>query len=121
MVVHGSGLDEFALHGDTQVIEISPQGLSEYSVSPSDFGLKSYPLAAIKGGQPEENKQLIEQVLSGQGQEAHQAAVAMNAGALLKLCAKADSFAQGAQLALGAMSDKRPLATIKLSAELSQQ
>lgn len=121
MVVHGSGLDEFALHGNTQVVEITPEGLFEYALTPSDFGLSSYPLEAIKGGQPEENKQLIEQVLTGQGQAAHQAAVAMNAGALLKLCGKADSFAQGAQLALQAMLDKRPLATITQSAELSQQ
>lgn len=121
MVVHGSGLDEFALHGDSQVVELSPQGLAEYSLTPTDFGLEHYPLTAIKGGQPDENKQLIEQVLIGQGQAAHQAAVAMNAGALLKLCGKADTFAQGAQLAINAMAEKRPLTTITLSAELSQQ
>ena len=120
MVVHGSGLDEFALHGDTQVVQIKDDKLEEYQLSPHDFGLKSYPLEAIKGGQPDENKRLIEQVLNGQGEKAHQAAVAMNAGALLTLCGKTESFLEGASLALRAMDQKLPAKTIKLAAELSQ-
>ncbi|MFT2090611.1 anthranilate phosphoribosyltransferase [Paraglaciecola sp. 2405UD69-4] len=120
LVVHGSGLDEFALHGDTQVVEVNGVELSEYSLSPADFGLENYPLEAIKGGDPEENKTLIENVLIGKGQPAHQAAVAMNTGALLKLCGKADSFALGAQMAITAMEQKLPLATIKQSADISQ-
>jgi len=120
LVVHGSGLDEFALHGDTQVVEINADTLTQSSVSPADFGLENYPLDAIKGGEPEENKALIENVLSGKGQAAHQAAVAMNTGALLKLCGKAQTYAQGADMAIQAMAQQLPLATIKLSAAISQ-
>jgi anthranilate phosphoribosyltransferase len=121
MVVHGSGLDEFALHGDTQVAQIKGDKIEEYLLSPHDFGLKSYPLEAIKGGQPDDNKRLIEKVINGQGEKAHQAAVAMNAGALLTLCGKADSFLEGASMAVRAMEQKLPALTIKLAAELSQQ
>ncbi|MFT5676985.1 MAG: anthranilate phosphoribosyltransferase [Paraglaciecola sp.] len=120
LVVHGSGLDELALHGESQVIEINGHKLTEYSLCPGDFGLEEYPISAIQGGEPEENKTLIEQVLAGKGQIAHQSAVAMNAGALLKLCGLADSFKQGAELAIEAMQNKLPLATIKQSAALSQ-
>jgi anthranilate phosphoribosyltransferase len=120
LVVHGSGLDELALHGESQIIEINAQQLTEYSLCPADFGLEEYPLSAIKGGEPQENKALIEQVLAGNGQIAHQAAVAMNAGALLKLCGLADSFKHGAALAIESMQNKLPLATIKQSAALSQ-
>lgn len=121
LVVHGSGLDEFALHGDSQVVEVKGQTLTEYTLSPEDFGLERFPLEAIKGGEPEENKQLIEQVLAGKGQAAHQAAVAMNTGALLKLCDKASTFKQGAQMAIDAMQQQLPLATIQSSAEISQK
>ncbi|NCP64345.1 MAG: anthranilate phosphoribosyltransferase [Paraglaciecola sp.] len=121
LVVHGSGLDEFALHGDTQVIEVQGKDLARYSLNPDDFGLPSFPLDAIKGGEPVHNKELIEQVLKGQGQAAHQAAVAMNAGALLKLCGQADSFAKGAEMALNAMAQQRPLTTIQHAAAISQQ
>ncbi|MCF2949950.1 anthranilate phosphoribosyltransferase [Paraglaciecola aquimarina] len=121
LVVHGSGLDEFALHGDTQVVEVAGDKLSEFSLCPADFGLDTYALDAIKGGEPEQNKTLIENVLMGKGQPAHQAAVAMNTGALLKLCGKADSYQQGAKMAIEAMQQQLPITTINLSAEISQQ
>ena len=120
LVVHGSGLDEFALHGDTQVIEVNGSDVQEYSLSPTDFGLENYPLDAIKGGEPEENKALIEAVLIGKGQAAHQAAVAMNTGALLKLCGKTATYADGANMAIDAMQKQLPLVTIKQSADISQ-
>lgn len=120
LVIHGSGLDEFALHGPSQVIELNEQGLREFELNPSDFGLDNYPLDAIKGGDPEHNKILIEQVLQGQGQPAHQAAVAMNAGALLTLCGKASTFKHGAEMALQAMQQQLPMKTIQLSATISQ-
>lgn len=120
LVVHGSGLDEFALHGDTQIVEINGAELTQSKVSPADFGLENHPLDAIKGGKPDENKALIENVLIGKGQAAHQAAVAMNTGALLKLCGKAQTYAQGAEMAINAMLQQLPLATIKMSAALSQ-
>ena len=37
MVVHGNGLDEFALHGATQVVEVNGSDLLEYSLTPEDF------------------------------------------------------------------------------------
>ncbi|MFT6777131.1 MAG: anthranilate phosphoribosyltransferase [Paraglaciecola sp.] len=120
MVVHGSGLDEFALHGDTQVVEVKDEKLTRSRVSPADFGLENHPLDAIRGGEPQENKTLIEDVLKGKGRPAHQAAVAMNTGALLKLCGKVQTYAQGAEMAIKAMQQQRPLATIKLSAAISQ-
>ena len=121
MVVHGSGLDELALHGESQVVEIDGDELKTYSVSPADFGLEEYPIDAIRGGEPEENKALIEQVLAGRGEAAHQAAVAMNAGALLKLCGLADSFQQGSQMAIEAMKLGKPVEVIKRSAQFSQE
>ena len=120
LVVHGSGLDEFALHGNTQVVEVTKDKLTELSLSPADFGLDTYPLDAIKGGEPEENKKLIENVLIGEGEPAHQAAVAMNTGALLKLCGRVSSYREGASMAIEAMQSKRPLDTINHAANISQ-
>ena len=39
-VVHGSGLDEIALHGETHVCEINQGKLEHKVVTPEDFGLK---------------------------------------------------------------------------------
>jgi anthranilate phosphoribosyltransferase len=120
LIVHGSGLDEFALHGSTQVVEINGDNMTESVVTPADFGLPTAPLEAIVGGTPEENKAAIEAVFKGQGAAAHMHAIAMNAGALLYLTGAAESYRQGADLALDAIAKGLPFTTIATAAQLSQ-
>ncbi|ALS98758.1 anthranilate phosphoribosyltransferase [Lacimicrobium alkaliphilum] len=120
LVVHGSGLDELALHGPTQIAELERGDIREYQLTPADFKLREYPISAIEGGEPAENKALIEALLAGNGQDAHRQAVAINSGALLKLLGLADSYQQGAQMAMDKLSSSAPLALIRHSAELSQ-
>jgi len=103
-VVHGSGLDEIALHGKTKVTEINNGRLIEREISPADFGLKTYTLADIRGGTPQENAQVVQAILAGKGQEAHNSAVVINCAALLylhreQLDGKADTLKLAAQYA----------------------
>jgi anthranilate phosphoribosyltransferase len=120
-VVHGSGLDEIALHGETQVIEINNGQLSERIISPSDFGLPTYSLDDIKGGTPVENANIIKAVLTGEGKEAHNAAVIINCAALLYLHQKADSLQQAASLASEVLASGQGLTTLLKLVELSNQ
>ena len=46
MVIHGSGLDELALHGTSTIVEVNNGDITEYTVSPADFGVKEAPLSA---------------------------------------------------------------------------
>lgn len=85
MVVHGSGLDEFALHGSTHVIELRDGALSEYHMAPNDFGVPSAPLDELRGGDADYNARLMEDVLAGGGNPAQRHSVAMNVAALLYL------------------------------------
>lgn len=89
-VVHGSGLDEVAIHGETQVAEIRQGELIEYTPTPEDFGVSRYPLDAIRGGEPEENRAIITQILTGNGTAAQMAAVAVNVALLLRLFGQED-------------------------------
>lgn len=66
-VVHGSGLDEVAIHGETTVAEIKDGKIHEYTLTPADFGLQTHPLEAIKGGDPQENRAIITHLLTGKG------------------------------------------------------
>jgi len=120
-VVHGSGLDEIALHGDTQVIEIRDGQLFSQTLSPQSFGLDNHSLDAIKGGTPRENAQIIKAILSGNGEPAHNAAVVINCAALLYLHAKADSLIDAAQLASEVLSSGQGLATLLALVELSNR
>ncbi|MBD0786875.1 anthranilate phosphoribosyltransferase [Vibrio sp. Y2-5] len=96
-VVHGSGLDEVAVHGETHVAEIKDGKIVEYTLTPQDFGLETYPLEAIKGGEPEENRAIITDILNGKGTPAQLAAVAVNVALLLRLFGKEDLKANAAQ------------------------
>ncbi|WP_017445637.1 anthranilate phosphoribosyltransferase [Gayadomonas joobiniege] len=119
MVVHGSGLDEIALHGETQVCEINQGKLTEYRLSPADFGLPKCQLADIKGGSPQENQQTCLDMLSGHGKTAHLNAVAVNVAALLWMSGISSSLKSGAERALDAMQSGKALKTLKDFAELS--
>jgi len=120
MVVFGSGLDEVALHGETQVAELINGEIKEYTLTPADFGVENYPIETIFGGTPEENKTIIEQILQGKGTAGQQAAVAINTSALLVLNGLADNFKTGADMAFDAMNSGKPLQLVKKLAEMSQ-
>jgi anthranilate phosphoribosyltransferase len=120
-VVHGSGLDEIALHDKTLAIEIKNGELIERTITPQDFGLTNYTLEEIKGGTPTENANIIRDILSGQGKNAHNAAVIINCAALLYLHDKADSLTQAANLAAEVLSSGKGLSTLLKLVELSNQ
>jgi anthranilate phosphoribosyltransferase len=120
-VVHGSGLDEIALHGPTQVVEINNGELIERTIKPQDFGLKNHSLEEIKGGTPAENANIIKDILSGKGKDAHNAAVIINCAALLYLHNKASTFSQAAQLAAEVLASGKGLDTLSALVKLSNQ
>lgn len=111
-VVHGSGLDEIALHGETQLIEIKNGELSNQTISPADFGLKTYTLDEIKGGTPAENADFIRAILAGNGREAHNTAVIINCAALLYLHDRADSLTAAAKLASDVLASGQAAETL---------
>ena len=84
-VVHGSGLDEVALHGETQVAEIKNGKIEYFTLTPEDFGLKTQSLESLRGGEPQENAQMLTALLQGKGKAEHANAVAANTALLLKL------------------------------------
>ncbi|WP_286272581.1 anthranilate phosphoribosyltransferase [Thalassotalea hakodatensis] len=120
-VVHGSGLDEIALHGETQVCEISNGQLSNKTITPEDFGLSRYSLDDIKGGTPQENAEIIKQILSGNGEDAHNSAVIINCAALLYLHGKAHDLKAAASVAQQVLSSGEALTKLEQLVAISNQ
>ena len=120
-VVHGSGLDEIALHGESQITEVNKGQLVEKIISPEDFGLARYSLADIKGGTPQENAEYIKAILSGQGLEAHNAAVIINCAALLYLHDKADNLTDAAQMATEVLASGKAMQTLETLISVSNE
>lgn len=101
-VVHGSGMDEVAIHGETQVAEIRNGNIRYFTLTPKDFGLKQYTLKDIEGGTPEMNRDMLIAILQGHGKPAHEAAIAANVAMLMSLFGQSD-LKQNAQQAIDMM------------------
>ena len=107
IVVHGSGLDEVAVHGPTTASIVMNGEVRDLTLTPADFGLKTYDVNAISGGEVSENLALMRCILDGKGTDAQNAYVAANAGALLHVAGRAASFRDGAELALELLKNGR--------------
>lgn len=118
-VVHGSGLDEIALHGETQVIELQDGQLTDKTITPEDFGLSRYTLEDIKGGTPQENADYIKAILSGNGLPAHNSAVIINCAALLYLHNKTDNLIDAANIASEVLASGKAMDTLNKLVEVS--
>ncbi|NRA54847.1 MAG: anthranilate phosphoribosyltransferase [Gammaproteobacteria bacterium] len=121
LVVNGSGLDEIAIHGPTDVAELKDGKITTYQITPEQMGIKTYPLAALEGGDAKHNAILITALLKGQGQEAHQAAVAVNVAATLLLSDKVDSLAAGVTLANEVINSGKPFDIVQQLAQASSE
>jgi anthranilate phosphoribosyltransferase len=99
LVVHGSGLDEVALHGETLAIRITNGEISNCVISPEDAGLERAPVSFVTGGDPAENAVRLRNLLSGDGSAAESDIVILNAAALLLTAGEGSDLKQSAALA----------------------
>ena len=112
IIVHGSGLDEVAIHGATEVAEVRNGEIERYTLTPQDFGFQVKPLETLRGGEPTENAQMITALLQGKGKAEHNQAVAMNTALLLKLFGQED-IKQNAQWVLDVIAQGKPFETLQ--------
>lgn len=107
LVVHGSGTDEVAVHGSTDVWELRDGEITQYSITPSDLGLGTYDLSDLVGGEGSDNAQVVRDIFAGTASEVHRDAVLASAGALFYLADAADSWADGVAAARDVISSGR--------------
>ncbi|MGQ0588329.1 MAG: anthranilate phosphoribosyltransferase, partial [Sphingosinicella sp.] len=100
MVVHGGGLDEMALHAETQAVRLAGGELERLRFTPGDAGLGVAPLEVLRGGGPVENGERLGALLMGYGTSAETRAVALNAGALFLTAGMVETLREGAELAI---------------------
>ncbi|MCH8538455.1 MAG: anthranilate phosphoribosyltransferase [Alkalimonas sp.] len=91
-VVHGSGCDEIALHGPTEITELNNGIIHQFTLTPTDFGLSERPLSELAGGSPADNAKASLAILQGQGAPAHRDAIAANVAAMMAICGKGDDL-----------------------------
>lgn len=120
LVVHGSGLDEVALHGFTRAVSLRNGRLEEMEITPEQANLRRMPLGSIAGGSPAENALRLKDIVSGVGREADISVVALNAGALLLAAGKVTDLKEGVGFAMDAMRSRRARAVLDAFVEASR-
>jgi len=99
LVVHGSGLDEIAVHDETTVAEVDGDETEEYTLTPGNLGLKHYDVEEVAGGQPEENAADMRAIVAGELEGAKRDIILANAGAAIYVAGETDSLAAGVERA----------------------
>jgi anthranilate phosphoribosyltransferase len=99
LVVHGSGLDEVALHGETLAVRLSEGEISQFVLTPEDAGLERAPLGVIEGGDPAENAARLRNLLEGTASKAETDITILNTAALLHTAGKAPTLKDAADIA----------------------
>jgi len=99
LVVHGSGLDEIAVHAETTVAEVDRDDISEYTLTPADLGLERAAVGAVAGGEPGENATDMCAIVEGEADGPKRDIILANAGAALYIADEADSLEAGVSLA----------------------
>jgi len=95
MVVHGSGLDEIAVHAETTVAEVEGEEITEYTLTPADLGLERADIEAVAGGDPAENAADMRAIVEGEADGPKRDIVLANAGAAIYVASGAESLEAG--------------------------
>ncbi len=111
-IVHGQGLDELTVAGESQVVQLQAGGTSCFSVSPEDAGLPRAPLEAIAGGDTALNAAALLAVLEG-ARGAYRDTVVMNAAAALIVAGRAGDLREGAAVAHRTLASGAALAALE--------
>ena len=113
MVVHGSdGSDEITNTGITYIIEVFPDHMDNYTITPEQFGLPSCTLEDLQGGTPAQNVQIALEILQGQ-KGAHRDIVVLNAAATIYIGQKASSLDEAVLLAQDAIDSGKAFAKLE--------
>lgn len=120
MAVYGQDkLDEISVGAPTTVVEFGDGKLSEYELTPEQFGLQRHNIDDLKGGEPSLNAELARKILSGE-QGAGRDSVLLNAGAALHIY-KGISIADGVKLAAETIDSGAAMKTLEKYIHISQE
>jgi anthranilate phosphoribosyltransferase len=120
LVVHGSGLDEVALHAETRAVRLSGGTIEELEITPEDAGLERAPIKVVRGGDVAENAARLKALLSGDGGKAEEDIVVLNTAALLTTAGKAATLREGALLARDAIGSGAAIGALHAFVEASR-
>ena len=120
LVVHGcDGLDEITLCNDTIVYDLKDNNITEYKISPEKLGFKLADINALKGGDPEINAKIINDLLKGK-KSPHRDIVVLNAAAAVFASEKTDNLGEALKIAADSIDSGKAFAKVNELIELTR-
>jgi len=120
-VVHGAdGLDEISNTGESRLSEVREGVVRTFTVRPEDFGLPRATIQDLRGGDREQNAQIIRAILDGEPGPRRDI-VLMNAAAALVAGGRARDLKEGVALAAHAIDTGAARAKLDALVRLSRQ
>ncbi|TNE34324.1 MAG: anthranilate phosphoribosyltransferase [Alphaproteobacteria bacterium] len=120
-VMHGAdGLDELSTTGASQVVEMKNGVITEFDVTPEQYGFARVPLADIKGGTPEENAKALMALLNG-AEGPYRDITLLNAGVAIMIGGKCDSVEDGIALARASIDNGTALSAFEKLKSISNE
>ena len=100
VVLHSrEGMDEAGLGDLTDLAFLHDGQVFEEAIAPQELGLRSAAIDQLKGGNVQENAEILRAVLQGKGTQAQTDCVALNSGLALRIGGAAASWQEGVSLA----------------------
>ncbi len=110
--VHGSGMDELTLTGSTEVHAVEADNVSDFTITPEEFGFIRCTPADLRGGDRAENARILMSILDGTERGPKLDMVLLNTAAALVVCGIASDMAAGLSKARTAIENGGALAKL---------
>jgi anthranilate phosphoribosyltransferase len=123
LVVHGlNGMDEITVAGKSRVWELRDGKITQYDISPEDFGIAEASVETLAGGTSEENAAIMRSVLEGE-KGPRRDAVVMNAAAGIALVNNAQgipALKEGVEIAIETIDSGKAMEKLEKLVSLSR-
>ena len=120
LVVHGAdGLDEVTTTDKTFVSEVNNGTLIDYEITPEEFGFSRAKAEDLSGGSIQDNVKIVQDVLGGK-KGRQRDIILLNAGCAIYAADKANTIAEGIELAKESIDSKAALKKLELLKEYSR-
>jgi anthranilate phosphoribosyltransferase len=118
-VVHGAGLDELTLSGESQVTAVEDGAVRTFTVAPAQAGFETAGPESLRGGDAARNAELARALLGGE-RGPRRDVVVFNAAAALVVAGRARDLKEGAAQAAAALDEGRAARLLERVKEISQ-
>ena len=114
-------MDEISVSGITHAARVDGNGITEYEIDPSAYGIKRQPLQAIVGGDGSENAQILRNIFDDTATEAQRDIVMINAANAFIVDGKARDIRDGLEMAREAVFSGKAKAKLAQIIEVSSK